>query len=251
MESTGAKLKRIRLEKGLSLEQVHKATKVHLNILKAIEEDNLVNFNPVYIKGFIKIYCKSLGISPRDCIPDYKEEARIVKPAATGPSMPPTFALDLSAARIKPLLNAAFPYLKKGLIVLAVLILAVGIKNFIFRPGKQKEKVKAQKPAVVKTELKPSAVDYPIAASSGIRLVILAKDADCWIKLKSDGKVVFQNTLKKGRSESWQAKDRIELSLSNARAIELQINEKVISNLSRKGKALKNIVITKDGLTVP
>ena len=94
-------------------------------------------------------------------------------------------------------------------------------------------------------------VDYPINASSGIRLAILAKEADCWIKLKSDGKVVFQNTLKKGRSESWQAKERIEISLGNARAVELQINEKIISNLGRKGKAVKNIVITKEGLTIP
>ena len=46
MESAGERLKKIRLERGLSLEQVHKATKVHLNVLKAIEEDNLVNFNP-------------------------------------------------------------------------------------------------------------------------------------------------------------------------------------------------------------
>ncbi|MBI3991561.1 MAG: helix-turn-helix domain-containing protein, partial [Candidatus Omnitrophica bacterium] len=73
MESTGTKLKNLRLQKGLSLEDVHKKTKIHLNILKAIEEDSLVNFSPVYIKGFLKIYCKSLGVDPRDCISDYKE----------------------------------------------------------------------------------------------------------------------------------------------------------------------------------
>lgn len=249
MESAGQRLKKIRLEKGLSLEQVHKATKVHLNILKAIEEDNLVNFNPVYIKGFIKIYCKCLDVSPRDCIPDYKEDLRIAKPVAGSPGKP-SLSLDLSAARIKPLLNAAAPYLRRALFFLVVLILALGIKNLMVRAAhNHKGKTKVQKPAVVKSVA--SVVDYPIAASSGIRLVIFAKEADCWIKLKNDGKVVFQNTLRKGRSESWQAKERIEISLGNARAVELQINEKVISNLSRKGKALKNIVITKEGLTIP
>jgi len=53
MESPGTRLKRLRLEKGISLEEVHKKTKVHLNILKAIEEDNLINFSPVYLKGFL------------------------------------------------------------------------------------------------------------------------------------------------------------------------------------------------------
>ena len=54
METIGAKLKKIRLEKGLTLEEAHKQTKIHLNILKAIEDESLVNFNPVYIKGFLK-----------------------------------------------------------------------------------------------------------------------------------------------------------------------------------------------------
>ncbi len=73
MESAGARLKKLRLQKGLSLEEVHKQTKIHLDILKAIEEDSLVNFSPVYIKGFLKIYCKFLGVDPRDCVSDYKE----------------------------------------------------------------------------------------------------------------------------------------------------------------------------------
>src|SRR3989338_7892361 len=77
MESAGAKLKSARLQKGLSLEEAHKKTKIHLNILKAIEEDSLINFSPVYIKGFLKIYCKFLGVDPRDCMPDYKEQKKI------------------------------------------------------------------------------------------------------------------------------------------------------------------------------
>ena len=40
-DSAGEKIKSARLQKGLSLEEVHKKTKIHLNILKAIEEDSL------------------------------------------------------------------------------------------------------------------------------------------------------------------------------------------------------------------
>ena len=73
MESPGAKLKKIRLERGISLEEVQKKTKIHLNILKAIEGDSLTNLSPVYLKGFLKIYCKSLGLSPQEYLVDYKE----------------------------------------------------------------------------------------------------------------------------------------------------------------------------------
>jgi hypothetical protein len=70
------------------------------------------------------------------------------------------------------------------------------------------------------------------------------------MQLKSDGKVVFQGVLKKGRFESWQANTKMELSLGNAGVVELEVNGKLISNLGRRGQALKNILITKEGLAI-
>ncbi|MCX5703471.1 MAG: helix-turn-helix domain-containing protein, partial [Candidatus Omnitrophica bacterium] len=83
MEYTGAGLKKIRLERGISLEEVQKKTKIHLNILKAIEGDSLTDLSPVYLKGFLKIYCKFLGLDPKDKILDYGEarQGEDVKPA--------------------------------------------------------------------------------------------------------------------------------------------------------------------------
>ena len=82
MEPIGEKLKKARLEKGLTLEEVHRKTKIHLNVLKAIEEGSLVNFSPVYIKGFLKIYCKFLGIEYSDSLFDHKQIQPSLKPAA-------------------------------------------------------------------------------------------------------------------------------------------------------------------------
>jgi hypothetical protein len=73
---------------------------------------------------------------------------------------------------------------------------------------------------------------------------------NCWVSLKADGKVVFQRVLEKGRYESWEAKDKMELSLGNAGAVELEVNGQLFTNLGRRGQARKNIVITKDGMTV-
>jgi cytoskeletal protein RodZ len=75
IELIGERLKKIRQEKGLTLEDLHKKTKVHLNILKAIEGEALTNLSPIYLKGFIKIYCKALGLEPKDYLPDYKESS--------------------------------------------------------------------------------------------------------------------------------------------------------------------------------
>ncbi|MCX5703554.1 MAG: DUF4115 domain-containing protein, partial [Candidatus Omnitrophica bacterium] len=86
-------------------------------------------------------------------------------------------------------------------------------------------------------------------AVSGIRLGVRARE-NCWISLKVDGHLVFQRVLEKGRFESWQAKDKIEFSLSNAAAVELEVNGQLFSNLGRRGQPRKNILITKEGLNI-
>lgn len=279
MDTVGARLKNVRLEKGLTLDDVHKNTKINLSILRAIEEDNIIGFSPVYIKGFIKIYCRFLGVEPRDFIPDYKDhsgEARI-------------------APQESPLLkNAAKPALLKRLVVfksrffklaylfrakIAVFVALFVVAFTLFKLGKiisskrgaVKEKSApvaqvadepvsrkaAQSPQKTKSKVSQpgkgsakTAPDQKSSVSSGVRLTVRAKE-NCWLTIRADGKVVFQRILEKGRSEVWQAKEKIELSAGNAAAVELEVNGQMFSSLGRRGQALKNVIITKEGLNAP
>jgi len=74
--SAGKRLKELRLKKGLSLEEVQKKTKINLNVLKAIEEDNTATVLPVYLKGFLKIYCNFLGVDPKEFTHDYYRQTQ-------------------------------------------------------------------------------------------------------------------------------------------------------------------------------
>ena len=60
--SVGQRLRQAREAKGLSLEQVSRVTKIHLNVLTAIEADRAARtISPVYLKGFLKTYARYLG----------------------------------------------------------------------------------------------------------------------------------------------------------------------------------------------
>lgn len=254
METLGDRFKKIRLEKGLSLEEVHRQTKIHLNILNAIEEDRLVNFNEVYIRGFLKIYCKFLGLEPKDFVPDYKEvrsradidiggkDARLLRKIK---------APDINFEILKPVLGK----IKAFIIIILVLLAMV----FIFKIGKfifSKINSSFKKPAAVtnfvtKQENKPASGKQgkiqKEAAISEIRLGIRAKE-DCWLQVKADGKTVFQNILRKGRYDSWKANEKIQFSAGNSQAVVIEVNNRIIPSLGRRGQALKNVLVTKDGL---
>lgn len=286
METVGAKLRKIRLEKGYSLEDAHKKTKIHLNILKALEEDSLVDFSPIYIKGFLKIYCNFLQVNPKDFIFDYKDKEHaalktVVPQQKEKKDVPQTPLVKQASifnttfvfvSRVFSLILSKIKIIIIGIVILLMVIAVFKIgggvvSKFKSMPKKTKISNVSVPPKTVKkiqeapktvvsgvskkmppleVSVQSSVPKTPVATL--IRLGIKAKD-NCWIQVRADGKIIFQGVLKKGRFENWQAKEKIELSLGNAGVVELEVNGKHIASLGRKGQALKNILITRNGLS--
>lgn len=246
MESIGERLKKARQALGISLEEVHKKTKIHLNILKAIEEDRFISLSPIYIKGFLKIYCKFLGVDFQDYISDYKQSPSL--PLAKSEEKPisaPRPSIKLVMLRTKHIgIKTVFIIL---ILILAWLSLFKLGRTITSKRRDLSRKAKFTTASKTLAEKKAAIPEFKITGN--IRLGIQARD-DCWIQLKVDGRIVFQSILKKGRSETWVAKDKIELSVGNAGALDLEVNGKFISKLGRKGQVLKNILITKEGITI-
>jgi len=273
MEGSGVRLKKVRLEKGITLEEAHKKTKIHLDILKALEEDSVVNLSPIYIKGFLKIYCNFLGVDPHDYIADYKEPTATVQTVKVVEREEPLESFIKAPSRKSILPSPATT--KKIIKIIFIFIILITVLNILFNLGRiikkrltsrraklpatglvRKEKksqaIKPQK-SIVSTN-KAGVAEHQVSSkvdeiTVGIRLAIRAKE-DSWIQIKADRRTVFQAVLKKGRSENWEAKDKIELSLGNAAGVDLEINGKLIPSLGRKGQVIKNILITKEGLSM-
>lgn len=65
MDHIGIYLKNGRTEKGLSREDISKFTKIPLKFVAALEEEDFVSLpQEAYIRGFIRTYCKEVGITP-------------------------------------------------------------------------------------------------------------------------------------------------------------------------------------------
>lgn len=74
MKDLGAKLKKIREEKQISLEDLQQQTKIRKAYLFAIEEGNMAMLpGEAYVKGFLKSYAQAVGINPQDIVTDYQK----------------------------------------------------------------------------------------------------------------------------------------------------------------------------------
>ena len=324
MQKAGEYLRSVREEKGYSMAEVSKNTKISSSVLRALEEGRLDNIDPIYLKGFLKIYCRFLGIGWQDflkehpvvfqvkhpskssdfardkpkgsaCLPDRQglaSNSQSHQPEGSGLASnsqshkPPAMAQETNEPSEKPFPKQSFlasfiPENKKiilaGLSVIAALLLIVlifrGCSSFLLKlkkPHTHKTVRTAKETPAVKTRplpkntqnapaptpksllwgpaqaITPSSKD---SKTRDVTLVIRAQE-DSFLKVKVDGRPVYQGSLHKGKAETWTAKDRIELFVGNAGGVALEVNGKILPSLGRRGQAIKSISINSEGLKI-
>jgi len=112
-----------------------------------------------------------------------------------------------------------------------------------------KKAPKVVAPVVIPKPSKPLVNASPAVVRKNINLTVRANQ-NSWLRVKTDGMVVFQSTLKIGAVETWLANDEIEISGRNINQLEFELNGKMIGTLGRKDRNAKKVVITKRGLSV-
>ncbi|MCP2519857.1 helix-turn-helix domain-containing protein [Candidatus Aminicenantes bacterium AC-335-A11] len=120
MYNFGEELKKEREARNISLEEISKATKIHINFLRAIEENNFEALpGEFFIKNFIKAYANYLGLDEREVLNRYYQ----IRPKLN-------FKSEGALKQIER--KNIYFYLKIGLIFLIVLFFAYFIIRSIF-----------------------------------------------------------------------------------------------------------------------
>lgn len=257
-------LKEARQNKGISLEEAHKATRIHPNILRSLEEGTTLGLSYVYVKSYIKIYAKYLGVSQQEldkyfhpAVPKEKKVSLEIPIKAKGIKIKSLSKLPLLTS-----LGFQIKRFKKAIFILVASAMALFLLVMLFNRPKIKdavvlgevsieEVVPTPQPTPAKEEepQKTKEVAEPSKTESNLKLTIMAKE-DTWMQIKKDGEVVFKRILKKTNSETWQANENFELWIANAGTVELELNGKALAPLGRRGQLLKSVFITKDGLII-
>jgi hypothetical protein len=264
-------LKSTRLAKGLTLEIVHEATKIPMDVLRAIEEGYSVRIlSPFYYRGFIKIYAEFLGLDVAEMYKQYGLEA-VPKPmsSATAPVVKPKPSRDAAGPNVfleqmqewvafifkpktlKLILKAA------GFLLLLLLLFKMGgcIASHLHKKVEKKAVIYKEPTEVVQEQnvVAPPVVKHEsVQAQSESDKVEVAVRAvkNTWLRVKADDRVVFETTLNKGSMETWSADKHIELSGRDIQQLDMEVNGKHIGFLGGGERRIKKVLITKEGLTV-
>ncbi len=241
MASIGDRLREERERKNLSREEVHKSTKIHLPILKALEEDKGDEFlSSVYIKGFLKKYSQYLGLDSSLITEEYES----LHPQSSAFVLAP---VQEKKSKMKyPRLSSLF---KIFLIIILTLLFIAYLRFILHSFSKTPAKATSKGVEIIKKTVKAPALKPSLLVAKDKPLILTIKARrDSWMQVKSDGRVIFENVLSKGKEEKWLAKEKLELWVGNAEGLQLILNGK---ELPSPGKGvIKGILITREGLKV-
>ena len=252
-------LKSTREANGLTIEIVHEATKIPMDVLRAIEEGYSVRIlSPFYYRGFIKIYAEFLGLDVGEMYKQYGLDQPPVKPmpsttasvkssrkGAVAPPQPNVFLEQIQERSTLVFKPKTFKFIFKVIGFLLVFLLffkMVGcMASHIHKKGTPPQKQTVQK--INHESVQVQSVD------NKVQLAVRASK-DTWIRVKTDDKVVFETVLSKGSMESWSANNRIELSGKDLELLNMEVNNRQIGFLGGGDRRIRKVLITQQGLTV-
>ncbi len=141
MSSVGAYLRGVRAERGVSLEEISRSTRVLIHYLAALEADDLGALPaPVFAKGFIRAYCQALGIAPDEALalfegPKREQPVPCASTAAEPAPAPRTLAAE-TARRREAEVRRSHGAVLVGFVMLVVLGLALFAMTLWLQPSR-------------------------------------------------------------------------------------------------------------------
>ncbi|MFS8202303.1 helix-turn-helix domain-containing protein [Streptomyces sp. CWNU-52B] len=243
--SVGRALQQARIAAGLTVDDVSNATRVRIAIVHAIEQDDFAPCGgDVYARGHIRTLARAVGLAPAPLLARYDADHG-GRPAPT-PAAPMFEAERIRPERRGPNWTAA---------MVAAIVAVIGFVGFTLFSGDDGDNTKANvaegstatasKPA--KTKPTPTKPDVPKADPSDsaiaaapqdkVTVQVSAPDGRSWISAKDhNGRLLFDGLLEQGDSKTFQDKEKVDLVLGDAGAIQLYVNGKKIDDEFQPGQ---------------
>jgi cytoskeleton protein RodZ len=269
VESFGARLKREREQRKITLDDISLATKIGTRFLTALEEEHFDQLpGGIFNKGFVRAYARHLGLDENQAIADFV--------AASAPSLPETppeetpvlaaMAVRVPESKQKSRSDNGIPW---GILAVVLLVMAFGFALWGFHSReKPLRRVGVSPPTgtgqsqpaspgrtIPASQASPSGSSAPEAAppvaapvsNAGVFVVLLKARQDSWVSITADGQQIMQDTLAASAEKSIEGRNQIVIKTGNLGALDISFNGKKLA-LQGRDNQVKTLTFDLNGL---
>jgi cytoskeletal protein RodZ len=234
MASFGETLRRERELRGVSLREIADATKISVRFLQALEQDRLdVLPGGVFRRAFVKQYAQHLGLDAERLAAEFVYAHGDA--SGDGPAIRPRESRNLGT-------------------LFLVVVFGAGAVLSLWRatPSRDERSALMSLPAARRS---PAPMQAPVSATALARnpesagfVVTLQAQKRCWVEARVDGQTVLNREIPEGQQEKLEAQGEIVLSVGDAGALSVTVNDRPGIPLGKAGEVRRNIVFTKQSL---
>lgn len=234
----GEALATAREERGRTLEEASRATRVRAEYLVALEEEDFGALGgDVYAKGFLRTYARYLGLDPEPLLAQYRRyvetsgydpHALVEHPVARQPREgPPTWFVWAAVAAVVTV------------IALAVVGAVGGRTPQQAQPDGTDQPVRSptQEPTGRRGVTTTTPSPTPSPSPTGVELALLLEERS-WVRVRIEQRTVLEETLAAGETRQFHAPERIEVRLGNAGGVRLVLNGRNLGSPAGRGEAI-------------
>jgi cytoskeleton protein RodZ len=254
----GHQLREHREAKGITLEQIGKASNISLSHLHALEEGHYHLLpGPTFTIGFLRQYARCVGLDPDDVIRLYRWASQ----KEGGPSR------ERSVEKLGRARRRSIWILAGGVLLLFLLWMALHPGRE--RPGERVRTIRMPRTSVEEIEkdrlreelglledasrkrvspqggaegldsAAPGRGEEPAAAQLAPVEVILQALEKTWVHIVVDQEPGYQQNLEPGDRHACRARERVQLKIGNGSGVRVFYNGKVYEKLGKKGDVVQ------------
>jgi cytoskeleton protein RodZ len=240
----GEELRRERLVREVSLEEISAATKISVRLLTALESSDVAKLPaPVFTRGFIRAYARHLGLDPDEKVNAYLADLAPEKSREAGKRRSgPRFLRGRRAAASTIVVTVTAVLLVLGLIarperrsasasplVQRRTAPSVSFKNVAVSPG----------PAPVIQDERAAAVSEKAAVSMELEF-----EQDSWTEVTTNaGQPIFSGLARRGTRQRFESADGFRLTLGNAGGVKVTVDGRSLEHLGGAGQVVRNLPV--------
>ncbi len=245
MGTLGQYLRGAREGKDIDLRDAAQQTRISINYLKALEEENFSKLpGEVFVKGFLKNYGRFLSLDEAEIMKRYAElQPKAPLPAAASP--------DAEKAAVPPEREPRRETPVEPFVWGAVIFIALLVFLFTSLPSRHAKNGRQVAPSAVPTPEPQDAAQAPSQSkpeqTEKLYLEVVAVE-DTWLLVRIDSSPQKKAVLKKGESLIWSADERFLLSYGRVGAVKLLLNGEELVVRGTKETLVRDLSITRTGI---